>query len=185
MAVTIVTDSTAYLAEDIINEYDIKWSPECSINGEAFQEGSRYSNHDYYQRLRSENIFPPLPGLPLVIFTRCFLRLIGDTIIGVLISRNFWCALLGRSGRGMLPDRNYTGRLALHGDGPGFPGYQGGGNGREGHGSTIWLKWRGYVKVQCSTFWWMIGIPVPGRKAYQGGKTVGQCAADQADFIHE
>ncbi|MGI6488550.1 MAG: DegV family protein [Syntrophomonadaceae bacterium] len=108
MAVTIVTDSTAYLAEDIINEYDIKVVPlNVSINGEAFQEGSRYSNHDYYQRLRSENIFPTTSRPSAGDFYEVFSKIDpGDTIIGVLISTGISGALYSAEvARGMLPER--------------------------------------------------------------------------------
>jgi DegV family protein with EDD domain len=108
MAVTIVTDSTAYLAKDIINEYDIKVVPlNVSMNGEAFQEGSRYSNHDYYQRLRSENIFPTTSRPSAGDFYEVFSKVNpGDTIIGVFISTGISGALYSAEvARGMLPER--------------------------------------------------------------------------------
>lgn len=55
----IITDSTAYLDNDLLNKYNISVVPlNVHIKEKSFKEGIGISNQDYFQILRSEPIFP-------------------------------------------------------------------------------------------------------------------------------
>lgn len=71
----IITDSTAYLDRDVVNEYDISVVPlNIHIKDKSYKEGIDISNQDYYKMLKSEPIFPttsqPSSGDFLSIFNK-------------------------------------------------------------------------------------------------------------------
>jgi DegV family protein with EDD domain len=57
MAIKIVTDSTAYLSQELINRYDISVVPLIvNFGDESFREGEKYTNKEYYHKLKTTNL---------------------------------------------------------------------------------------------------------------------------------
>ena len=88
MAIVVVTDSTAYLPQTVVDLYGIKVIPlYVTLGTEVFKEGTVYSNQEYYSRLRSEKIFPrtsqPSTGDFYEVFSETHP---GDTILGIFIA---------------------------------------------------------------------------------------------------
>jgi DegV family protein with EDD domain len=88
MSIRIVTDSTSYLAPEIREDYDIQVVPLQVIFGDmTFKEGYRYTNAEYFARLKQEKIFPATSQPPVGDFQEVFDRFApDDTVICILIS---------------------------------------------------------------------------------------------------
>ncbi|MBS4026059.1 MAG: DegV family protein [Clostridia bacterium] len=57
MGIRIVTDSTAYLSPEVISQYDISVVPLIvNFGDESFKEGEKYSNKEYYHKLKTTNL---------------------------------------------------------------------------------------------------------------------------------
>jgi DegV family protein with EDD domain len=57
MGIRIVTDSTAYLSPELISQYDLSVVPLIvNFGDESFREGEKYSNKEYYHKLKTTNL---------------------------------------------------------------------------------------------------------------------------------
>lgn len=109
MASFVVTDSTAYLPADILQRYGVKVVPlNVSLAGEVFKEGLVYSNAQYYQRLRTEKIFPSTSQPATGDFYQAFSQAApGDTVICITISGELSGTVhSAQVAREMLPEHN-------------------------------------------------------------------------------
>ena len=59
MSTFIVTDSTAYLPDSIIDQYSVRvLALNVHLPDQVFKEGQNFSNYDYYQYLKKNRVFP-------------------------------------------------------------------------------------------------------------------------------
>lgn len=108
VAIVVVTDSTAYLPQAVIDSYRIKVVPlNVTLGMEVFKEGTVYSNREYYRRLRSEKIFPTTSQPSTGDFYEAFSQTDpGDTILGIFItSKLSGTAHTAEMVKGIFPDR--------------------------------------------------------------------------------
>ncbi|MDD2620586.1 MAG: DegV family protein, partial [Syntrophomonadaceae bacterium] len=88
MAQLIITDSTAYLPADFVKQHNIKVVPlNVNFKGQIFKEGESINNHDYFQILRQESIFPQTSQPAAGDFLKVYSDLkAGDEALVILIS---------------------------------------------------------------------------------------------------
>lgn len=85
----IVTDSTAYLPEELRSEYDIKVAPQVLIWGEEeLLDGIDIQPTQFYERLKTAEIMPKTSQATVAAFQKIFEPLVaqGQPILAVLIS---------------------------------------------------------------------------------------------------
>lgn len=88
MTVKVVTDSTAYITDDIIKKLDITViSLAVNFPTQTFQEVA-ISNNEFYQLMEQSPVFPTSSQPPPVEFYEAFKKIIekGDQVIGVFLS---------------------------------------------------------------------------------------------------
>ncbi len=87
--VAIVTDSTAYLPQEIIAQYHISVGPQILIwNGDTYQDGVDIHPVEFYTRLKTASSMPTSSQVPIPTFRKIFSELLekGHDILAVLIS---------------------------------------------------------------------------------------------------
>ncbi len=121
MRVQIITDSTSYLPADVIEKYNIRIIPlNVHFEGEVFKEGTRYSNKEYYDKLKNSSVFPstsqPSSGEFLEIFEEldseqdALVILLSSKISGTFQSANMARAMLtGKNVNLHLIDSEFSG----------------------------------------------------------------------------
>ena len=88
--VAIVTDTTATIPQDVIDEYDIQLVPQVLIWGEeTLEDGIDIQPSEFYERLVKDKIHPTTSQVTPASFIRVFDRLLdrGDEILAILISK--------------------------------------------------------------------------------------------------
>ena len=89
MPVAFVTDSTAYIPADLVQQYGITVAPQVLIWGEAtFQDGVDIQPDEFYARLKTAKTMPTTSQVAVVTMQGIFQRLIdqGFDVLGVFIS---------------------------------------------------------------------------------------------------
>lgn len=87
--VAIVTDSTAYLPQNILQEYQISVAPQILIWGdETFEDGVDIQPDEFYRRLKNAEIMPSSSQVSIPKFRSIFQNLLdqGKQILAILIS---------------------------------------------------------------------------------------------------
>lgn len=110
--VKIVTDSTAYLTEEIIEKYDISVVPlTVSFEGYSFPENEIKDYHDFFQRVRNSKKFSTTSQPAVGEFLETFRRLTedGSQVISIHISGQLSGTVQSaRTAAAMLPDRDIS-----------------------------------------------------------------------------
>lgn len=89
--IAFVTDSTAYLSQQQVEEYGVTVVPLSVVfEGEVYREGVDLSAADFYTRLVNSKSFPTTSQPPVGEFAAVFERLLADhdTVMCLLLSRN-------------------------------------------------------------------------------------------------
>jgi DegV family protein with EDD domain len=87
--VAIVTDSTAYLPNDVLKKYSITVTPQILIWGdETFQDGVDIQPDEFYKKLETAKIMPTTSQVSIVTMKATFENLIdsGYDVLGIFIS---------------------------------------------------------------------------------------------------
>lgn len=87
--VAVVTDSTAYLPDDLVKQYNLTVAPQVLIWGEeSFKDGVDIQPSEFYTRLSKATVMPSTSQVTIPDFTRIFgdLKEQGYDILAVLIS---------------------------------------------------------------------------------------------------
>jgi DegV family protein with EDD domain len=90
--VAIVTDSTAYLPEDLLKKYAINVIPLTIIwENETFQDGVDIQPDDFYKRLSSSKTMPTTSQVTVPAMEELFKKLLerGNDVLGIFISSKF------------------------------------------------------------------------------------------------
>lgn len=89
--IAVVTDSTAYLPKDLVEQYEIPIAPLVLIWGEeTLRDDIDIKPVEFYQRLQTAKVMPSTSQPPIPEFSRIFERLHGDgyEILTILISEH-------------------------------------------------------------------------------------------------
>jgi DegV family protein with EDD domain len=87
--IAVVTDSTAYIPQELVDQYQITVAPQVLIWGEeTFRDGVDISPVEFYTRLSKADIMPTTSQVAVVDFKEIFEKLHGEgkEIIAILIS---------------------------------------------------------------------------------------------------
>ncbi|MCJ7432190.1 MAG: DegV family protein [Anaerolineales bacterium] len=87
--IAIVTDSTAYLPQEIITKLNITVAPQILIWGEeTLRDGIDIKSQEFYTRLKTAKIMPTTSQVPIITMQNIFTDMIdkGYDVIGVFIS---------------------------------------------------------------------------------------------------
>ncbi len=87
--VAIVTDSTAYIPEDLLREYQISVAPQELIWGDkTYEDGVDIQPDEFYQRLKTATVMPTTSQVTIPNFHKLFQNLLvqGKDILAILIS---------------------------------------------------------------------------------------------------
>ena len=87
--VAIITDSTAYLPEDIVKKYHLTITPQVLIWGEEiFQDGVNITPDEFYRKLKHAKIMPTTSQVAIVDMKSAFENLLesGNDILGIFLS---------------------------------------------------------------------------------------------------
>lgn len=87
--VALVTDSTAYIPQDLVEKYQITVTPQVLIWGdETFEDGVDIQPVEFYSRLKNAKIMPTTSQVSIVNMQKAFRGLIekGYDVLGVFIS---------------------------------------------------------------------------------------------------
>ena len=88
-SVAIVTDSTAYLPDELIKQYSITVTPQILIWGnETFQDGVDIQPDEFYRKLATAKIMPTTSQVAIVTMKTVFENLLaaGFDVLGIFIS---------------------------------------------------------------------------------------------------
>lgn len=88
MATIIVTDSSAHIPAELIEEHGIEVVPfHISFEGEDFLEGEKYSHQEFYRKIGNCRRFPTTSQPSVGEFIKVFTRTApGDKILGIFMS---------------------------------------------------------------------------------------------------
>ena len=89
MKIAFVTDSTAYIPDDLIEKYKITVTPLILVWGDqAFRDGVDIQPDEFYHRLKTTKVMPTTSQVPVVTMQEAFQGLVdkGFDVIGVFIS---------------------------------------------------------------------------------------------------
>ena len=107
--IAFVTDSTAYLPEELIKKYEITVVPQVLIWGDqTFQDGVDILPEEFYKRLKTTKVMPTTSQVSVVTMQNTFQILIdkGYDVLGVFISAKlsgtFQSAIQGRESLGKM-----------------------------------------------------------------------------------
>lgn len=87
--VAVVTDSTAYIPAEIIEELNIRVVPQVLIWGEeSFEDGVDIQPDEFYERLNNASVMPTTSQVTIASFNKIFNQLVAEDyeILAVLIS---------------------------------------------------------------------------------------------------
>ena len=87
--VAIVTDSTAYIPQDLLERYSITVAPQVLIWGEeTFEDGVDIQPDEFYKRLKTATVMPTSSQATIPTFQKIFSNLLGEghDILAVLLS---------------------------------------------------------------------------------------------------
>lgn len=87
--VAIVTDSTAYIPPNLLQQYQITVTPQILIWGEeTFQDGVDIQPQEFYRRLSTAKVMPTTSQVSVVTMQNTFQRLVeeGHEVLGIFIS---------------------------------------------------------------------------------------------------
>jgi len=87
--VALVTDSTAYIPENLLEQYHIRVAPQILIWGdESFQDGVDITPTEFYQRLATATVLPQSTQPAVMSFVHIFSELVesGYDVLAVVIS---------------------------------------------------------------------------------------------------
>lgn len=85
----IVTDSTAYIPDDLVRKYDIKVAPQILIWGEeTLRDGIDILPDEFYQRLKTAKVMPTTSQATIAAFEEIFTPMVerGEPILALLLS---------------------------------------------------------------------------------------------------
>jgi len=88
--VAIVTDSTAYIPDDLLKKYNITVTPQIVIWGEeSFRDGVDILPDQFYKRLESSKVMPTTSQVSIVAMKTAFEELVeqGFEVLGIFISK--------------------------------------------------------------------------------------------------
>lgn len=108
--VAIVTDSTAYIPDDLIAKHKIGVAPAVVIwSGEEFRDGIDIKINDFYKRLATDAELPttsqPSPGAVKEVYDKALAE--GKDVLGIFISEKLSGTIdSARQAKAMLPDAN-------------------------------------------------------------------------------
>jgi len=106
--VALVTDSTAYIPQDLVDQYQITVAPQILIWGEeTLQDGIDISPTEFYTRLATAEIMPTTSQVAVPTFKEIFERLHADgkEILAILLSDQLSKSLNSAElARQMVPD---------------------------------------------------------------------------------
>jgi len=88
MSIQVITDSTAYLPENLISKYAIQVIPLSVHFGETIFSENAISHHDFYQRMKTDPAWPTSSQPPVERFVHAFESCVqkGQAVLGVFIS---------------------------------------------------------------------------------------------------
>ncbi len=89
--VALVTDSTAYIPKDLVEEYHISVAPQVLIWGqEIFRDGVDITPDEFYTRLKKATIMPTTSQVNMASFQQIFQQLLEDNyeILSILLSNH-------------------------------------------------------------------------------------------------
>lgn len=87
--VAIVTDSTAYIPKELLNQYHIEVAPQVLIwGGEVFEDGVTILPNEFYSRLKTAKVMPTTSQATPKSFRTIFEKLIeqGASVLAILLS---------------------------------------------------------------------------------------------------
>lgn len=88
--VAIVTDSTAYIPKDLVEQYHITVAPQILVWGnETFRDGIDIQPEEFYNRLRKASTMPTTSQVSIASFQQIFRQLLdeGCEVLAILISK--------------------------------------------------------------------------------------------------
>lgn len=89
MTIAFVTDSTAYIPDDLVKQYAITVAPQMLIWGdETFRDGVDIQPDQFYARLKNTKVMPTTAQVPVMTMQEIFQRLVdqGHDVLGTFIS---------------------------------------------------------------------------------------------------
>lgn len=105
--VAIVTDSTAYIPKNFLDEYQITVAPQVLIWGEqTYEDGVDIQPDEFYRRLKTANVMPTTSQVTIPNFHKIFQNLLdqGKEILAILISAKLSGTIdSATQAKGMLP----------------------------------------------------------------------------------
>jgi len=87
--VAIVTDSTAYIPDDLLKKYEITVAPQILIWGDqSFRDGVDILPEEFYTRLKNAKVMPSTSQVSIVDMKTIFERLVedGHDVLGIFLS---------------------------------------------------------------------------------------------------
>lgn len=87
--VSIITDSTAYIPNDLVNKYSITVTPQVLIWGEeTFQDGVTIQPDEFYRRLETAKVMPTTSQVSIVDMKSAFEKILesGNDVLAIFIS---------------------------------------------------------------------------------------------------
>lgn len=85
----IVTDSTAWIPGDLVNQYNITVAPQVLIWGEeTLNDGVDIQPHEFYARIKTAKVMPTTSQVPIVTMQSIFSGLLdkGFDVLGIFVS---------------------------------------------------------------------------------------------------
>lgn len=87
--IAIVTDSTAYIPQALVNQYHISVAPQVLIWGEnTYLDGVDIQPQEFYARLKTANVMPTTAQVPVIAMQEIFRSLLdgGSHVLGIFVS---------------------------------------------------------------------------------------------------
>lgn len=110
--IAVVTDSTAYIPDDLVLQYGITVAPQVLVWGDkVYNDGVDIQPAEFYSRLQSATVMPTTSQVSVVTMQQIFERLIaqGLDVLGVFISSKFsgtmQSAIQGREAMGSAAEK--------------------------------------------------------------------------------
>jgi len=89
--VALVTDSTAYIPKDLVEEYHISVAPQVLIWGqETFRDGVDITPEEFYTRLKKATVMPTTSQVNIASFQQIFEQLLDESydVLAILLSNH-------------------------------------------------------------------------------------------------
>jgi DegV family protein with EDD domain len=87
--ISLVTDSTAYIPNDLVSQYGLSVAPQILVWGdETYRDGIDIQPDDFYTRLKTAKTMPTTSQVPVLELKNTFERLVnrGSNVLGVFLS---------------------------------------------------------------------------------------------------